>query len=572
MGTKLRKYGYLVIAMLLGMAVFIGIYGLEPLRITGINWMIYGFYGKDITSHQSGWMFYRASPWTFPLCKALFLGYPEGTVISYTDSIPIAALFFKLLSPLLPETFQFFGLYTCFCFMMQGLFAAALLRLLTGDKLFSVIGSVIFLSASCFVERCIRHTALSSHWLLLAALLLYFHQRRDRSGGKYSVLWCLLLCLALGIHPYLFAMVFSVFALSEAECFFIGRDKVKTVLVSVICTAGALLFGYILGLFGTKVSPETGFGEFSLNLNTLVNPYSKNHELWSAVLKPLPRADGQGDGMCYLGLPMLVLTAAAILFSLKNYRGIRNSLLRNAGLLILCAGLTLFAISNRVTLGDRVILRYPLPGLLFRLCNIFRSSDRFFFIPYYCIILFSLTRLRRMSGRKRSWLTLCVCAAAAVLQILEIGPGLKELHAFFETRYEPVYLSGEWSRIAENYDTARTVDRIKDRNLSFWLGENGFRTDLMVTAPVHLNAYWDRTETERTRLRQALEDGTEDLDPRSVYIISAVTGRNRTFETDEDLAAYIGKLQKAWQDKADLLYLNNEINYYWILCPDQQTP
>ncbi len=272
--------------------------------------------------------------------------------------------------------------------------------------------------------------------------------------------------------------------------------------------------------------------------------------------------------MSYLGLPMLILTAAAILFSLLRSARIKNGMKQNAGLLILCAGLTLFSISNRITLGDRILFEYPLPALILRLCNIFRASDRFFFIPYYCIILFTLVSLHVFFSENRRRLALCICAAAAVIQVLEISPGLKELHAFFETRYEPVFLSGEWTKLAEKYDTARTVDRIKDRNLSFWLGENSFKTDLMVTAPVHLNAYWDRTEAERSRLRQALADGTEPLDPHSVYIISAVTGRNRTFESDEDLIAYIDKLKSVWQEKADILYLNNEINFYWILCPE----
>ena len=48
--------------------------------------------------------------------------------------------------------------------------------------------------------------------------------------------------------------------------------------------------------------------------------------------------------MYYPGLPMLILTAAVILFTLKKFRGIRTGLRRNVWLLILCAGFTLFAI------------------------------------------------------------------------------------------------------------------------------------------------------------------------------------------------------------------------------------
>lgn len=43
--------------------------------------------------------------------------------VLYTDSIPLFAIFFKALSPLLPETFQYFGLFGLMCYMLNGGFA-----------------------------------------------------------------------------------------------------------------------------------------------------------------------------------------------------------------------------------------------------------------------------------------------------------------------------------------------------------------------------------------------------------------------------------------------------------------
>ena len=45
---------------------------------------------------------------------------PDGTAISYTDSLPWVSIFFKLLRGMLPATFQWFGLYTLLCFALQG--------------------------------------------------------------------------------------------------------------------------------------------------------------------------------------------------------------------------------------------------------------------------------------------------------------------------------------------------------------------------------------------------------------------------------------------------------------------
>ena len=223
----MKKYRYLIAAFWLGFIAFLFVFSLEPLRITGIGWTLYGYDNEDIIQHQTGWMYYRNSPWSFPICKALYLGYPEGTSIAFTDSIPLVAVFFKLLSPILPEKFQYFGIYTCFCFMMQGLFGAALLFHFTHNHVFSCVGSLIFVFSSCFLERCFRHTALSSHWLLLAGLLLYFTRIKYPEKKPYHLLWAVLLCITIGIHPYLFAMNFGLFFISEWSMLNICHSKKK---------------------------------------------------------------------------------------------------------------------------------------------------------------------------------------------------------------------------------------------------------------------------------------------------------------------------------------------------------
>lgn len=564
-----RKNWHLIISGLLGILMFLAIFGIEPLRYTGIGWTQHGFGGHDITQHQMGWMFYRNSPWTFPLCKALFLGYPQGTSISYTDSIPLAALFFKLISPVLPADFQYFGLYTCFCFMMQGIFSSALLFLVTKDRLYSVIGSTIFTVAGCFVERCFRHTALSSHWLLLAALLLYLSRKRNPQK-KHYLLIAALFCVSLGIHPYLFAMVFAVLTLSEAESFFSDPGNRKNSLFFLLCTGITVIFGCVLGLFGTKVAPVSGYGMYSLNLNAIFNPFSAHHSVWSAFLPNREIFPAQGDGIYYLGLPMLVLTgiavAAQVIFNFKSFTRI---LREYRWLILLLCGFTIFAVSNVVTFDDRILKVIPLPEQVTEMLNIFRASARFFFLPYYCIILFALASLHRMLQNRRI-ISALFCLVTAALQITEIRPGLQDIHRFFETRYDYIDLSDEWKELAQHYNTARTFDCLTNQSLAFWLAKNNFRTDMMITAPIHMDAYWQQTEEERNRLRQALADGTETLAPDSIYIISTETGTNRSFSNDSELEAYIDLVKKAYAGKADLVFLTDWVREYWVLCPEQQ--
>lgn len=56
------------------------------------------------------------------------LSYPDQISIIFTDSIPCFAVIFKILSPVLPENFQYFGLWGMMCFILQGIIAARILK------------------------------------------------------------------------------------------------------------------------------------------------------------------------------------------------------------------------------------------------------------------------------------------------------------------------------------------------------------------------------------------------------------------------------------------------------------
>lgn len=561
-----QKHWHLFAAGTLGVLAFVLIYGLEPLRFTGIGWTQHGYDGFDITQHQIGWMFYRNSPWSFPLCKALFLGYPEGTSVAYTDSIPIAALFFKLLDPILPENFQYFGLYTCFCFMMQGVFASALLYLTTGNRTYSVVGSLFFLTSSCFIERCFRHTALSSHWLILAALYLYLLRRRYPQKGIYGWITALL-CLSLGIHPYLFAMVLVLLTLSEAESFRTRKHRLLSTISFTACITITIIFGVVIGLFGTEVSSADGFGTYSLNLNAVFNPNSIYHDQWSLFLSPREIFTPQGDGIYYLGLSMLCLfwisTAFFLFFRPKFFiQGLKSC----KWLALLLIFFTILAVSNVITFDKQILCIIPLPDWLLDKLNTFRSSARLFFVPYYCIILYALYGLYQFT-KKNHFPVILICMIAATLQIMEITPGLKDMHRFFETRYDYIALSSDWEDLANQYTTAKTFDCLTNRSLAFWMAKAGIRTNMMITAPIHMNAYWERTAPERERLQKGLAKGSEVLDPDTIYIISTETGTNRSFANENDLETYIDLVKTAYRSKAELLYLTDWVRDYWVLCP-----
>ena len=55
-----------------------------------------------------------------------------------------------------------------------------------------------------------------------------------------------------------------------------------------------------------------------MNLNALINPTSRGGYTWSRLYQVMPQQPGQYDGFNYLGLGVLALITAALLFSLRQ--------------------------------------------------------------------------------------------------------------------------------------------------------------------------------------------------------------------------------------------------------------
>lgn len=107
------------LSAMIGIVAFVAIYGLHVLNPVYDDWLL----GQgDLTQHYLGWCFYRCSDWFFPVGLTDNLAYPSFTSVIFTDSIPVLAVFFKLLSPILPETFQYFGWWGIVSFALHGFF------------------------------------------------------------------------------------------------------------------------------------------------------------------------------------------------------------------------------------------------------------------------------------------------------------------------------------------------------------------------------------------------------------------------------------------------------------------
>ena len=99
---------FLLFSLFLSLTIFGLIYGYDILNPTYDAWIFKDGY-HDIIQHYIGWLFYRQSPWHFPIGLIDNLAYPYQFSMIYTDSIPILAVFFKSIS-LSCFDFEFFAI------------------------------------------------------------------------------------------------------------------------------------------------------------------------------------------------------------------------------------------------------------------------------------------------------------------------------------------------------------------------------------------------------------------------------------------------------------------------------
>lgn len=476
---------------LIGVAAFLLIYGTPPLDVQNDAWIYQGFVEKDVTQHYAGWTNFRSSDWSFPLGKAENLMYSAGTIISFTDSIPLLSIGLKLISPILPETFQFFGWYTLLCFVLQGIAAMYLLSLFTDQKILLGLGAVLFAFSPIMIERAFRHTALASHWLILFSLYLYFKAQRQRFE-KFPTAFVALNALAIGIHPYFLPMTMGITFAAALQGGIEKRRVGKPLGALALNVAAALLTGIVIGAIGSGIRADSwGFGYFAMNVNAPINPVSLDVPSWSIFLKRLPLVLGHYDGFNYLGVGVL----SALFFCCGHFllrgRGIKDlpskfkPVVKAHGVLLLVlAILAVFALSNDVYLNETRILWYRLPSIVLKICSIFRASSRMFYPVYYIIFLAATVYLTRRSGRKMAAMLLAFFVA---LQIVDISPALAQKYAYFNNQAmtAETYDGEVWQFVADHYEFFYLCEENETytnlfRELAIYTGKNGLKSNLPI--------------------------------------------------------------------------------------------
>lgn len=535
---KKEKRLLFLIGCMLGLVIFLLLYGTLPLDVTNDGWVMRGHVEHDIKMEYTIWEAYRHAPWSWPIGYVETVDYPAGS------SIALAAPYFltpllKLLNPILPETFQYYGIWALACHMLQGGVAAILINLFTQKRLTILLGSVLFIFAPVFLERSFRHTSLSCQFLLLLALYYYFDAVRN-NNTKHLFPKLLALCVfSMLCVTYYFVMVFAIVVvlLFDLRKKMKARGKISLYLrwltMVVLCLVVPALFAYAFGLFVIAGSAIEPYGYYSMNVNQIYNPVSyqalepaspDQTLFWSRILPQFPlrdgmniRAGGQYDGFNYLGFGVLLaLAVLCVVFLVKNkkesIRATKPYLKKYTFLFLLMIFLCLYSWSNIVFWGQRMMVTYYVPYAFLRLTSFFRASARMFYPVYYLLFLMVVLYVPRLFKKKQ--LGIAALALVVAIQLFDISPALAWKHEYFKTQTAPYtspYAGTALEYAVENYDNIWiNTNQYSDYDLMLMVSRNGNLNNLQY-GPRYISEVTTFTQEQIARWRSGQMQSNEAI-------------------------------------------------------------
>lgn len=501
-----------LLPIFMGAVSFYLVVGLSPLNPTNISWLN----GHDPSMHYLGWAFFRNTDWAWPLGLNPAHGLAIGSSIVLSDCIPILAFAFKPFSELLPETFQYIGIWVLLCFILQSWFGWKLASLITDNLLLRLlICGLLGMFAPPFIKRLGLHAALMGQFLILAALFLNLRQEQT-----YRTLsWSILLIAASLIHVYLLAMVLGLWIASlidyhnsKQRTF---RDLCTEILIIILALSLSLWQAGYFEILGSPIQAE-GFGQYKLNL---LSPFDAGR--YSFLLKPIPHPEDLEEGFNFLGLGIIFLIPFALIGAFFKARNQQSHFALGSALIFCMVGYTLFALSNQVSIGQWTFT-YPLPEAILDIAAIFRSSGRFFWPVFYfinfLILFFIASRFHIKIAAPLLLFALCV-------QVIDTSAGWLPLRKTFESlnaNPAELKLSGEyWEEAAKRYQNIEFWPLRPGQTQEHWHELGYFAAHhRMGTNSVYLGRKVDPTKVNQLNAATHDQIQSQKFKPHTLYVIN----------------------------------------------------
>lgn len=533
--NKIPTWLLFLMSFAIGTLCFLVLYGTTPLHASNDNWIMAAIDEDDIVQHYAGWTMFRAGNWTYPFGMISDMAKGTGTTLTYTDSIPLVAIIFKLLFEIIPYTgdFQYFGIFTLLCFVLQAFAAGLLVRRKTHCLSYVALAQLIFCFAPPLLDRTLRHTALGAQFIVLFSMWEYF-KTKDENYSSFAKGYMILATLAVGIHPYFLPMVmiFSLLTMVEG-CIETKKYSVWIGQFFSSCLAAGIV-GILLGAFESSGDVERdGYGHYTMNLLAPINPQGGCDYTWSSILPILGQTNGNYEGFNYLGLGIIIASIVILIRQIITVSRRKCVFVekRHLGYFIAMVFMTIFAISNVVTVGKNELFTVLLPKFITDLCGIFRSSGRMFYPVFYSLYLIVFYRIWDIT-KKKAYLPVIVAVLLTIVQLLDLSSAIKQKHERMANAafYQSVIDDPTIEKMAQGCDYI--VGTKKYRDVCVFAGLHNMATSFSAST----GGTWDEAYAMRDRYIEDLENGKHD--GKTMFVTESWTWANDWVEMNSDMEMY----------------------------------
>ena len=499
--------------------IFHSIVGVARLNPLNINW-IAATQDVDFWAGYLSWEQFRKTPWGIPLAENPRVGEELSGSIIHSGGIPLFEIPLKGINAFLPETFQYFGIWTLFCFVAQAIAGWKISGLIFKSSVVRHMVAIALLFSPIFLNRVNWHQGLIAQFFILIAIYLVF--RKDvRVPFLY---WGVLLACSFLVHGYIAVMVTLMFLTSILDAFIKNRLTIRDFIKGLFgCTPGVLTSLWISGYFMIgQTGLNSGWPNWLWKMD-LLQPL--NFAGWSHSLSWLQESQvGNLEGFAYLGAWPIALSLIALAIN----RGSLNLIFENArnypSFVLLLFAFFLFSLSNKVTLG-RKEFNYQIPSFMEGYYGIFRASGRFFWPVYYLIIIIALFLLKKSIKEQYAIALLGVSLILHIVDTEKYWGNISTIN--HEKKIDEKFVGLKDSRWDELLDNRKSIlvipitsqlPRIPSCPTFEKIGYLAMRKNISTNC-VYLSRYdSNKIQESKLRLEMSLEDGTLKAD--SLYVLT----------------------------------------------------
>ena len=552
-----RRNRDLLIACALGTAVFIVVTGGLIFNPANHQWLMFG----DSAQHYFGWAFFRQTPiLQWPIGKNHPFGMELSSSIVFTDSIPIAAFIAKLFRPILPNSFQYLGIWIWGCFVLQAQFGQLLLRRFLSNMSHVWLGTCFLLISPPLTYRLVHqgygHIALASQWLILASFCLYFR------NGKNNVRWALLISLCWLIQAYFAPMVAAVWFASLVKRSMKNEKLVHVVLSALIVVMVSAIVMWSSGYFmiGSNFNPDGWNYVFRWQPMSLVDSGTDWSNGWSHLLPNLGELVGDSEGFSFLGSGILVLAYFCVfrstdtrkifvvtistLFILAFFRPMTQiiALATFTVLLIFVLSriysifearrignilplffavllLGVYSMTNRVGFGQHPLFEYPLFTPLRQFTETFRTHGRSIWPAYYLLVVGIIIATCRIFSPRKATLLLALLLS---FQLVDSMPAFTSARTRFTTNtdWRSPFTDARWKSLSVNRKNLVVVPPLNNDKAETWVAVADFAINHEMNTNSGYFSRYDESLYADLTAEYIRDVQTNNLDSDTIYIIN----------------------------------------------------